>query len=240
MIELKGFRGKSHIINSHISIKHPTLEEICEYGEQEYFDLVRSICATPADRKVEIWEALHTYWEQIDEFDLFVSTFGRFQNKDMLILFPDIDFTTFKVSVGAVPNEAVLKNKDGVVIDRAIQTLITNYLRDLHRFTKNVDVGFNNSTRDVMIEDDKAELERMAKEPYRSFLLPLISSMTNCPEFKYRYDDIWTLPIGVFMDAVERVQRHKHVAYIMQGIYSGTVDANKVSKKELNWMGELK
>ena len=242
MGELKSFRGKPYVINSQIVIRQPTLDEICEYGEQEYFDLVRSLCATPADRKVEIWEALHTYWEKIDEFDLFVSTFGRMQNKDMSILFPDINFTSFKISAGPVADEAVLKNQGGVVIDRAIHALITNYLRSLHRLTKNMEAGYNDATRDIMIEDEKEELERVAKKPYRSFLRSLISAMTNCPEFKYRFDDVWSLPIGAFMDAVERVQKHKHVAYLMQGIYSGTVDAKKINNKkdELNWIGELK
>ncbi len=58
-----------------------------------------------------------------------------------------------------------------------------------------------------MIEDDRDEMAMQMQKPFQSLLLPLISSLTNCPEFKYRWDDVWTLPIGVFMDSVERVQK---------------------------------
>ena len=178
--QLKLFRGEGYKINDKILIRQPTLEEIVDFGEQRYFGLVRTICSTPADRKVEIWDELHVFWEKIDEYDLFISLFQTLQKSEVSILFGDMDFTTFNLG-----------------------TL-------------------------------------QMQKPFQSLLLPLISSLTNCPEFKYRWDDVWTLPIGVFMDSVERVQKHKSYNFVMQGIYSGCVDMKKLDKKELHWMGDLK
>jgi hypothetical protein len=110
----------------------------------------------------------------------------------------------------------------------------------MHQFQKNMDVGYDDYTKEIMIEDDKEEQEQWAKKPFQSVLYPMISALTNCPEFKYRFDDVWTLPIGAFMDCVARIQKHKNYNYMMQGIYSGCVDVKKINKKELNWMGELK
>ena len=73
-----------------------------------------------------------------------------------------------------------------------------------------------------------------------SFLLPLISSLTNCAEFKYRHDDVWTLPIGAFMDSVRRIQKRVNYDNLMHGVYSGCVEVKKIKKEEFNWMGELK
>lgn len=50
--QLKLFRGEGYKINDKILIRQPTLEEIVDFGEQRYFGLVRTICSTPADRKV--------------------------------------------------------------------------------------------------------------------------------------------------------------------------------------------
>ena len=136
--------------------------------------------------------------------------------------------------------DATIRNNDGVVIDRAIHKLLTDYLRTIHRFHKNVDVGFDDRTKDIMIEDDRDEMALARTQPFRSVLQPLISSLTNCPEFKYRWDDVWDVPIGVFMDSVVRVQKHKNFDYVMRGVYSGNVDFKKLDKKELQWMGELK
>ena len=238
--QLKLFRGEGYKINDKILIRQPTLEEIVDFGEQRYFGLVRTICSTPADRKVEIWDKLHVFWEKIDEYDLFISLFQTLQKSEVSILFGDMDFTTFKLGTQTGLPDLVLKNKDQVVIDRAIHKLMTDYLRQIHKLKKNVDTGFNDATRKIMIEDDRDEMALQMQKPFQSLLLPLISSLTNCPEFKYRWDDVWTLPIGVFMDSVERVQKHKSYNFVMQGIYSGWVDMKKLDKKELHWMGDLK
>ena len=238
--QLKLFRGEGYKINDKILIRQPTLEEIVDFGEQRYFGLVRTICSTPADRKVEIWDKLHVFWEKIDEYDLFISLFQTLQKSEVSILFGDMDFTTFKLGTQTGLPDLVLKNKDQVVIDRAIHKLMTDYLRQIHKLKKNVDTGFNDATRKIMIEDDRDEMALQMQKPFQSLLLPLISSLTNCPEFKYRWDDVWTLPIGVFMDSVERVQKHKSYNYVMPGIYSGCVDMKKLDKKELHWMGDLK
>lgn len=238
--DLQVFRGKDYVLNSHIIIRQPTLDDISDYGEQIYFGLVKTICATPADKKVEIWKALHIYWDQMDEFELFVSLFHAIKDNDMSILFRDMDFTTFQPVVNPKTSEVVLRNKDGIIIDRAIHALMTDYIRKIHRITKNVDVGFDDYTKDVMIEDDMDEQERLAKKPFSSFMVPMISSLTNSEGFKYRFDDVWSLPIGAFMDSVERIQKLKIYNYMMHGIYSGCVDIKKINKKDLNWMGELK
>lgn len=213
--QLKLFRGEGYKINDKILIRQPTLEEIVDFGEQRYFGLVRTICSTPADRKVEIWDKLHVFWEKIDEYDLFISLFQTLQKSEVSILFGDMDFTTFKLGTQTGLPDLVLKNKDRVVIDRAIHKLMTDYLRQIHKLKKNVDTGFNDTTRKIMIEDDREEMALQMQKPFQSLLLPLISSLTNCPEFKYRWDDVWTLPIGVFMDSVERVQKHKSYNFVM-------------------------
>ena len=228
--QLKLFRGEGYKINDKILIRQPTLEEIVDFGEQRYFGLVRAICSTPADRKVEIWDKLHVFWEKIDEYDLFISLFQTLQKSEVSILFGDMDFTTFKLGTQTGLPDLVLKNKDRVVIDRAIHKLMTDYLRQIHKLKKNVDTGFNDATRKIMIEDDRDEMALQMQKPFQSLLLPLISSLTNCPEFKYRWDDVWTLPIGVFMDSVERVQKHKSYNFVMQGIFSGWVDMEKLDK----------
>lgn len=237
--ELQVFRGKNYEINDRISIRQPTLDEICEYGEQKYFGMVRTLCATPADKKVEIWDTLHVYWDTIDEYDLFISLFEALQKEDLSILFGNLDYQSFHLTLHPKINSVILRNREGAVIDRAIYTLMTDYIRKVHRFKKNVDVGYDDYTKDAMIEDDKDEREWLSRKPFSSFLQPAISALTNCGDFKYRFDDVWTLPIGVFMDASERIQKLKGYEHMMHGIYSGNVDIKKINKRELDWMGVL-
>ena len=126
--QLKLFRGEGYKINDKILIRQPTLEEIVNFGEQRYFGLVRTICSTPADRKVEIWDKLHVFWEKIDEYDLFISLFQTLQKSEVSILFGDMDFTdgvaTFTLKHGQSATATGLPAGIGYTVEEQVsQTL---------------------------------------------------------------------------------------------------------------------
>ena len=230
--------GEAYRITPKIEVRNPTLREICKYGEQQYFGLTQTICATPADRKVEIWDAMGVYWDKVDEYELFVSTFRAIQQHDTKILFGDLDIASFQPMPSKNLKDFVLVNKSGAVIDRAVYKLLTDYLRHIHMFKKNVVKPYDDYTRDIMIEADRDDREDAANKPFKSMLKPLVSSMTNLPGSQFRWDTVWDAPIGVFMDGLMRMQKRDHYYFTMLGIYSGCVDVKKMNKKELEWMSE--
>ena len=132
-----------------------------------------------------------------------------------------------------------MRNDEGVVIDRSVHALLTEHLRFVHILEKNMVTGYDRATKDAMIEDDQLEREIAAMKKPESQLWPMISALTNSEGFKYRYDDVWQLPIGVFLDAARRVQKRINYSHLMTGIYSGCVDMKQVNKKEFDWMGDL-
>ncbi len=77
----------------------------------------------------------------MDEYDLFISLFQTLQTSDVSILFGDMDITTFRLGTQAGLPDLVLKNKDQVVIDRAIHKLMTDYLRQIHKLKKECGCG---------------------------------------------------------------------------------------------------
>ncbi len=234
MDQLKIFRGEPYYITDKIIIKQPSLDEIVTYGEREYFSLVQTIAATPADKKVEIWDSLGIYWDEMSEYDLFLSISRGLRDIDASIIFPGLDFSSFRLVIDK--NELILRNRDGVEIDKTIYIFIADFIRQIHNFTKNQERGFDNYTKQIMIEDDREEQIKAARKPFQSVLLPLISSLTNCADFKYRFDDVWTLPIGAFLDAVKRLLKYHEYKNLMRGVYAGTIDVKKINKKSLNWM----
>lgn len=236
MDDLSVYLGAPYKITQQISVRNPTIREISAYGEQEYFNLVHRVCATPADQKVAIWDCLHKYWDSIDEYELFVSTFRNIQKEDCGILFGDLDMASFRMEISGEGNSFRLANKDGAVIDRAVYKLLTDQLRKIHMLKKNVVKPYDDYTRDVLIEADRDDMADAEGKPFRSILAPLISSMTNIPGGQYTWENVWDVPIGTFMDSVSRVGKRDHYYFLMLGIYSGNVDAKKLNKKELDWM----
>lgn len=52
--ELKVYRGKDFVVNDYLVIYQPTLDEVCEFGEKEYFGYVGTFCSTPSDMMIEL------------------------------------------------------------------------------------------------------------------------------------------------------------------------------------------
>lgn len=69
--ELKIYTGCSIPINQNIVIHQPTLSEIVEFGEKQYFNAVYTLTSSPADFKWQLWEIGIDY-TKVDDYELFV------------------------------------------------------------------------------------------------------------------------------------------------------------------------
>lgn len=235
--ELQLFRGHDYKVNDYITVHHPRLGEICDFGEQKYYNMVSSLCSTPFDYKALLFDSGIDY-EAVDEFDFFITMWSNLNQEDASLLFPDLNVELFKPAKNEESGEVVLFNQlDGSVIDFVAYNLITDFLRKINGFKKSTDRAANAITKQILIEEDKKYIERNKDKPYKSTLVPLISSMTNCEQFKYNHETVWELPIYTFMDSVSRIQKIKNYDQVMQGVFSGSLEYNKLNKEDINWLG---
>lgn len=232
-------RGDGFVISDKVHINHPTVGSICDYGEQEYYDMVKSLCATPSDCKVALAD-LKMDFTQVKDFELFTLRCDLFTKEQTRILFGDsIDFSNMYLN--EVNGEKVIEDPlSGVRVDESTYHLMIDFLRRIHMFERHVDNPGNEYTKNWMIEKARKLMKRGRGKPYESMLVPLVSSMVNCNHFKYKHHEVWDLPIYVFMDSVKRILKIKSCDQLTQGIYAGTVDAKKISNESLNWLGALK
>lgn len=70
--ELKIYRGKDIQITDKIIVTQPTLDQIEEFGEKQYFQAVRNLTSVGADLKWQLWDYLNIDYTTIDDYDLFV------------------------------------------------------------------------------------------------------------------------------------------------------------------------
>jgi hypothetical protein len=325
--ELQLYRGKDFDVSPHIILRQPILDEVCEFGEKQYYGTVFALTATSSDYKVQLYDMGIDY-ENISDYDFFVMMTRNVTAQDTYCLFskcerfnantiqkvdanenineahieiklskkPDptyneifihqvysdktikkhlllgntVNDDTFiyrnntlvlppdafgncdyiyvyynaldlsKFSPMPKNNEIILSNDaNGAIIDRVTYTIIVDYLRKAHYLERHFDLAGNEYTKKWFVDHDRKMAARQKKRPFESMLLPLISAMTNTSEFKYRFDDVWTLRIYPFMDAVRRVQKIKQYNNTMHGVYAGTVDLKKINQEELNWIGKL-
>ncbi len=241
--ELKIYRGEDFAVSKHILIHQPTLGEICEYREQEYYSMIQQLTATPQSMKVQLWDIGIDY-TTITPYHLFCHLlYGLFPKEKISIIFGELDFTKFEVMQRKDNGAAVLYqavNGEDVFIDKNVYNIITDYLRQAHSISKDERIPANETTKMVLIEDDREEQERNKNKPFRSQLKNLVSAMINCEGFKYNHTEVWDMKINAFMDSVKRISKMKNAELLLQSGYSGFgVNLKEVSNKQLDWLGEL-
>ena len=118
---------------------------------------------------------------------------------------------------------------------------IVSCLRSMHNLKRDDRIAGSNSCRMAFIEDAKMEYEARLNEPYKSNLLPMVSTLVNMEGFKRNDTTIWGMNIYAFMDSVKRISKIRNSTLLLQSGYSGFgIDLSKIkNKNELDFMGEL-
>lgn len=178
-------------------------------------------------------------WTEVDDFELFVMLVQTLTPDRTGLLFGDIDLSKLRpYKHPHIEDEIILVDKQaGIVVDKMIYLRIVSYLRKAFNITPKVEKAMNKMTKKILIEEDRAKLKFNKDKPFKSFLLPLISSV----KVKQGYTKEYVLNMGYveLMDEVARLQVIHNADHLLSGVYAGTIDMKKIDKKSLNWMCEL-
>lgn len=236
--ELKLYIGDDYVINDKIKVRQPTIRQIAEFGERDFFSTLHTFCAISSDMKSQLWD-LGIDWMEIQDFDLFVMLSQTLTPDRTKLLFGDLDFTKLKpYNHPNVEGEIILADKEsGILIDKIIHYQIVSYLRKAFNITPKVERAKNEITKRILIEEDRRKIEQNKNKPFKSFLFPLISSV----KVKQGYTKDYVLNMGYveFFDELNRLQVINNADHLLDGMYHGTVDIKKINKSELNWLREL-
>ena len=230
--------GEDYRLNGEITIHQPTLREVFDYGEKEYFNLVSNITATPADLKWQLYDYFGLYFDKVDEFEVFCLLCKGVKQKDSKIIFGKLDLSLLEAGVRNDNKELILYNiKSGkVVIDRVIYIVLVEYLRKMNGLKKNIEKAGNEHTRKFLIDLAREDYKSNEDKHYKSILFPFI--LFYCVEMMCDYKSVFHLPIYIFLEECYQILRNKKTDHLLNGIYAGTVDQKKISKNELSYMKE--
>lgn len=235
--ELQLYFGDDYIINENVKIHQPVIGEIIGYGEAMYFSTVHTITAIPSDMKSQLWD-MGLDWCEVDDFELFMMLAQTLTPDRTSILFGDLDFSKLRPYKNNQNGDIVLADREtGIVVDKMIYLRIVSYLRKLHNIKPKVEKAANKRTRQVLIEEDRQKILHAKEKPFKSYLLPLISSIKV--KQGYTKDYVRNMGLYEFFDDVARAQIINNADHLLNGAYCGMLDMKKVNKKELNWMREL-
>lgn len=240
--ELKLYLGNNIKIANGITLFQPTIGEIANYNEAEYFSIAQTICATPSSMKVAL-DDMGLDYMQIEDFQLFMMLCKSLTPDKTKPLFGDLDLTKFKPHPYGETKEVALFNgeigEDGkpIMINSIVYEILVTYIRKMHGFKKQVDMAKNDITRKVLIDEDRKNAERNKGKPYKSFLVPLVSSLQGRQGYTKEY--ICQMGLYEFMNQINRVQIIVQADAALGGMYSGFVDTKKMDKTVLDWTRDI-
>ena len=230
--------GDDYVINDQIKISQPKIGDIVDYGEASYFSMVHTLSAIPSDLKSMLWDEFELDWTKVDDFQLFIMLSQTMTADKTRILFGDLDFSKMRPFRSKLNDEIVLANPEtGVKIDNLVYMRMANYIRRLHNITPKVERAKGKRAKQAMIDDDRRNREFNKGKPFKSYLLPLISSVKV--KQGYTKDYVRNMGLFEFFDDVGRLGVIDSSYHLMNAAYAGTIDMKKISKQELNWMREL-
>ena len=178
-------------------------------------------------------------WEEISDFDMFIMLSPSLTQDKTKLLLGDVDLSNMKVYPHPEnEGEVILADKEsGIVIDSYIQAKLSEYIRQMHGLTKNVERAKNKRTKRVMLDYDRQIRESKSESEYKSFLLPLITSLKV--KMGYTLDYVGQMRIVEFMTDINRLNIIRTADALLGAAYSGFGDTSKLDKKEMNWMRDI-
>lgn len=263
--KLKMFFGEPLKLNDYIVIKQPTIGEILDAGEKHVFSTVVAFTGNTTLYRLQLWDIgidwnKITNWElfcmlitslPIEDTQIFFGNldFRKFQiyTKKGTEPYPeDAEFDANGEKLLAwekKPEQVLYDAENDYIIDELLYLQIREYMRLVFDQHPKEEFARGKYTKETMIQGERnkiryEELRRKKEgtEDYGdSYLLPLISTLSNSAGFKYDLDGLRKLHVMSFMDSVRRFQILESTSALNRGLYSGFLDASKIDKNQFNY-----
>lgn len=234
---LQLYMGYDYSINDKIVIKQPTMRDVTDMGEQEYFSMVHTITANPTSMKVQL-DSIGIDWNEIEDFDLFMMLAPNMNKEQTSILLGDLDLSALRPYRNHENGDIVLANPESnIIIDKLIYQRIVDYIRKMHNIKAEVKHAKNKFTKKAMIEYDRQQMATNAAKEYKSYFVPVISTL-QC-KMGWTKDYILNMGIVEYFEIVARMQIINNADHLLSGVYAGTIDIKKINKQDLNYMKEI-
>ena len=234
---LQLYMGYDYSINDKIVIKQPTMRDVTDMGEQEYFSMVHTLTANPTSMKVQL-DSIGIDWNEIEDFDLFMMLAPNMNKEQTSILLGDLDLSALRPYRNHENGDIVLANPESnIIIDKLIYQRIVDYIRKMHNIKAEVKHAKNKFTKKAMIEYDRQQMAANAAKEYKSYFVPVISTL-QC-KMGWTKDYILNMGIVEYFEIVARMQIINNADHLLSGVYAGTIDIKKINKQDLNYMKEI-
>lgn len=237
---LKILRGQDIKISDSITLHQPTINEIEEYGEMQFYSVFSTLCAVSSDLKSELWDK-GIDWTTLEDFELFFMLSRTYTPSDTAIIIPGIDLSKLEPMMDNNNNMVLVSKEDNNIITFDDYQVMIEYIREFLGIQPKVERKIHDKyTKLALLEDDRRKKRAQIGKPYKPLLLPMVVTLVNTEEFSYDYTTVFNITINQLTKSYIQIQKKKQANALMQGSLSGFIDTSKIKVADLNWCYEDK
>lgn len=105
--KLKLYFGSDFVINDYLKIRQPSVGDIVDYGEKEYYGMVHTLCSIPSDAKSQLWD-MGFDWTEMNDFEYFIMLTRGLTKQQTSILLGDLDLSLLQPCTNTKNGELIL------------------------------------------------------------------------------------------------------------------------------------
>lgn len=234
------FKRQVKIVDD-VELRVPTLGEIMEIGEEQYYSTVGCFIAQPFQYMAQLADDGIDY-EEVTDFDLFIRLCPGLDTELLTFLFGDtLRLDQARLARDNESGELTIINVDDpdnpkVILNAFSLSLIADMIRRIHFFEKETRRAGNSAAKEFLIERARKKAKRAKHKEFKSVLEPLIIALVNAPEFTYTYESVQSMTIFQFMCSVQQIPRRLQYEKLLHGLYVGMIDSSKLNLSQYDWM----
>ena len=236
---LRLYFGEDYKINDRIIIRQPTLQDVIDLGEKNFYAAIAPFTTNPTSFRVQLWD-LGVDWNKVSDFELFSLLLKTVSVNQTSIFFGDVDFGTFDL-VGLPngdekPTPILYSEKMDMEIDEETYLKIRKYFCFMFDVTLKNEFVKGRSFKEEIIAKERSDEAKRQAENKHSPLIQMVSFALNHPGFKYKKNELREVTYVEFLDSIKRLQIYEATRALTQGSYSGFCDTSKIPKENFNFM----
>ena len=242
--ELQLYFGEPYVIDlenadGSITIHQPTIGQILHIGEKRFYSTLNIFITNTTQYRLFLWENGYD-WNVISDFNLFYMLIGSVDPEVTKIMFPNIDFSNFKLYLREYSEDdkrpVLYDFENKIEINEEVYFHISQYLRAVFAAEPEEKITLDDTLKQWYIEKDKAIANNDQIKNNGYSIRPIISACVNHPGFKYKLKELKEVGVCEFYDSVNRLQVYESATAVMKGLYSGMVDGKKIKPDQYNFM----